>query len=209
MKHTWLAFSFCQMSFALTPDLLQKILPAASKTNVTFAVPHFDKAMKHYGIIELKDMAAFFANVAVESASLKDMKERGGSRYLNDMYDTRTDLGNTPEKDGDGEKWAGHGYIQVTGYHNHMQAAKEFGKKPEEIAAWLQTHAGAAWSACWYWKSRSLSAIMAKPDMWRGNRGRFKGLDPFTYCCVAVNGGLTHINERRSKYEVAKKALGI
>ncbi len=37
------------------------------------------------------------------------------------QYDTRTDLGNTPEKDGDGVLFAGRGYVQITGRNNYRR----------------------------------------------------------------------------------------
>lgn len=44
-------------------------------------------------------------------------------------------LGNTPEADGDGVRYAGRGYVQITGLYNYKRASKELGidlvKNPE------------------------------------------------------------------------------
>jgi hypothetical protein len=50
--------------------------------------------------------------------SFQPVEEMGGVGYLNRMYDTRTDLGNTPQRDGDGARYAGDGYVQNTGATN-------------------------------------------------------------------------------------------
>lgn len=55
-------------------------------------------------------------NVYVKS--FQPVEEMGGNAYLNRMYDTRTDLGNTRAKDGDGARNAGDGYVQNTGGTN-------------------------------------------------------------------------------------------
>lgn len=50
--------------------------------------------------------------------SFQPVEEMGGNAYLNRMYDTRTDLGNTAARDGDGAKYGGDGYVQNTGGNN-------------------------------------------------------------------------------------------
>lgn len=189
----------------LTPELLKKCMPNASLTNCTFAAPHLEKAMAHYKINTLERRAAFLAQLAHESGSLRYMAEIANGL----AYEGRKDLGNTSP--GDGVKFKGHGYIQVTGKANHQEAMEEFGKASlEETALWLQTHAGASWSAAWFWFKTGLNTIADKTDMWRGDRGKkFKGLDKFTYICVSVNGGLNGIVDRRDHYARIRKALGI
>lgn len=59
-----------------------------------------------------------------DNCSFLPIKELGGDAYLNKLYDKRTDLGNTPEADGDGARWAGRGLIQTTGHDNYVKVAQ-------------------------------------------------------------------------------------
>jgi hypothetical protein len=81
--------------------------------------------------VAIQIMSYFLATVAHETTikmkiggknffvkSFQPVEEMGGTAYLNRMYDTRTDLGNTPARDGDGAKYAGDGYVQNTGLTN-------------------------------------------------------------------------------------------
>ena len=86
------------------------------------------------------------------------MKERGGAKYFKKMYDrvraprTARILGNTQA--GDAERYAGRGFIQITGRSNYTQAARALGidlvNKPQ-LAARPDI---AAKIAVWYWKTR-------------------------------------------------------
>jgi putative chitinase len=187
----------------MTVDLLRKCLPYASDKNFNAAAPHLIRAMVHYKIDTQQRQAPFLANVAHESGSLEYTEEIASG----DAYDTRTDLGNTPEKDGDGRKWKGHGYFETTGYFNHLKAAKEFGKTIEEIGPWLETHAGASWSAAFFWDDNALNQIADKPDSWTGNRGKFKNLTKFEYIVVVINGGLTHLDRRLKHLRLIQSVL--
>jgi len=58
--------------------------------------------------------------------TMQPITEYGGVRYF-DKYDTgklAAALGNTPEKDGDGFKYRGRGYVQLTGLANYIRAGK-------------------------------------------------------------------------------------
>lgn len=58
--------------------------------------------------------------------AMQPVREKGGHAYL-DKYDTgrlAKILGNTPEDDDDGQKYAGQGDVQLTGYANYLKATK-------------------------------------------------------------------------------------
>lgn len=59
--------------------------------------------------------AMWFAQVFHESGGLFYTEEIASG----DAYDTRTDLGNTPQVDGDGRLYKGRSFIQVTGKNNY------------------------------------------------------------------------------------------
>lgn len=61
--------------------------------------------------------------------TLQPVKELGGHRYLA-KYDTgrlAAQLGNTPAADGDGQLYAGRGYVQLTGRANYRKAGQKLG----------------------------------------------------------------------------------
>lgn len=79
----------------------------------------------------LRNQAAYvLATAKWESAhTMKPISERGGVAYF-DKYDTgklAQNLGNTPEKDGDGYFFRGRGYVQITGRANYAKASKKLG----------------------------------------------------------------------------------
>lgn len=71
---------------------------------------------------------AALATTAVETAwTFLPIHEYGSDKYLNRLYDTRTDLGNTPELDGDGAQYCGRGFIQITGKSNYESYGRLIG----------------------------------------------------------------------------------
>ena len=61
--------------------------------------------------------------------TFKPIKEYGGDKYLS-KYDTgrlAKALGNTPQADGDGIKYAGRGYVMITGMYNYKFAGEQLG----------------------------------------------------------------------------------
>lgn len=61
--------------------------------------------------------------------TMQPITEYGGRKYF-DKYDTgklAKALGNTPEKDGDGYRYRGRGYVQITGRANYAKAGKKLG----------------------------------------------------------------------------------
>ena len=77
------------------------------------------------------DEAAYMLATAYHEtrATMQPIYEDGSKAYF-DKYDTgklAAQLGNTPEKDGDGYLWRGRGFVQLTGHDNYAKASKELG----------------------------------------------------------------------------------
>lgn len=180
----------------ITAQQLLQILPNAGKQAGVFASA-LNLAMDRYQINTPLRMAAFIAQVGHESGQFRYVRELGGDQYLS-KYDTGTlakRLGNTPEADGDGQKYRGRGLIQITGHTNYLACSKAlFGddrllRTPEllEQAEW------ACKSAAWYWNSRDINTP--------ADAGDFKTVTR------RINGGLNGLAERLEFYKRAKKVL--
>jgi putative chitinase len=113
------------------------------------------------GMVE-EELAQFLAQCAHETLNFKKMVESGSANYFK-RYEKKyapkraKRLGNIYA--GDGARYKGRGYIQLTGRYNYALAEKALGlplvKKPE-LAAEPDI---AAKIAVWYWKSRVKSSV--------------------------------------------------
>ena len=103
------------------------------------------------------ELAQFMAQCAHESADFAHLKEIGGSLDFK-KYDPRFApkkakvLGNT--KAGDGAKFKGRGFIQITGRDNYRMAGSALGLPLEEKPELASNPAVAAKIAVWYWQTR-------------------------------------------------------
>lgn len=149
----------------ITLDQLKKIIPNAGPRAGVFLVPMND-AMDEFGIDTPARQAAFLAQVAVESGSLRYVSEIWGPTAAQRSYNSRADLGNTnpaavriAKQHGStpGSWWKGHGLIQITGYDNHLDCGKALGLDLLNNPALICTPQGACRSAAWFWKEHGLN----------------------------------------------------
>ena len=177
------------------PQLLQ-ILPNAGKQAGVF-VPGLNATMGKYAIITRLRITAFIAQIGHESGQLRFVRELGGDTYLA-KYDTgrlAQRLGNTPEADGDGQKYRGRGLIQVTGRANYQACSEAlFGdSRLLNTPELLEQPVYAAMSAGWYWQRAGLNTLADKGD--------------FLAITKKINGGTNGLPDREELYERALKVL--
>ena len=144
----------------ITSQQLLQILPNAGKQAGVFASA-LSLAMDKYQINTRLRMAAFVAQVGHESGQFRYVRELGGDQYLS-KYDTGTlaaRLGNTPEADGDGQKYRGRGLIQITGRANYAECGEALGLDLINHPELLEQPQHACMSAAWFWASRGLSTL--------------------------------------------------
>lgn len=108
--------------------------------------------------IQGTELAQFLAQCAHESADFKNMEEIGTPAYFARKYDpkyapkTARILGNTEV--GDGERYKGRGFIQLTGRDNYKRAGAALNLPLEANPALAARPDVAAVVAVWYWKNR-------------------------------------------------------
>jgi putative chitinase len=127
---------------------------------------------------------------AAQAAEYAHNQERIASR----VYGGR--MGNGSESTGEGWKYRGRGFIQITGKNNYtafdsdMQARGACIINPDI----LSTLEMAAMSAAWYWWKNNIDALADTP-----------GIEDET---KAVNGGLNGLEDRQKHYNAEGNILG-
>ena len=151
--------------------------------------------MVRFQIVGTKRIAAFIAQIGHESGQFRYVRELGNDQYLS-KYDTGTlakRLGNTPEADGDGQKYRGRGLIQITGRANYMLCGEALALDLINQPELLEKPQHACMSAAWFWASRGLNTL--------ADAGQF---DTITR---RINGGQNGAADRQALYARALKVL--
>lgn len=130
-------------------DELQKIMPYAGKRAEAFIGP-LNTAMMEYAIDNPARQAAFLAQIAHESGSLKYVRELADGA----AYNFRSDLGNT--EPGDGPRYKGRGLIQITGRSNYKACGDALGVDLVGNPELLEGPDLACLSAAWFWRNARL-----------------------------------------------------
>jgi len=162
------------------------------------------KTMTEFNITTKQRQAMFLAQLLHESAMLTTLSEnlnysakgltitfkkyftaakaaqyaRQPQRIANLVYANR--MGNGTEASGDGWRYRGRGFIQLTGKNNYVNCGKGLGVDLIKNPDYLLTPEGAARSAGWFWQSRNLNVTADNNDI-RENTSLinvlFNGLD--------------------------------
>lgn len=153
-------------------------------------------AVEQYGeFADLTDactLVHFYAQLAHESAGFRYDREIWGPTPAQKRYDTRTDLGNTAARDGDGKLYMGRTGIQVTGKHNYREFRDwciHHGLDAPDFVAYPQRINDDPWEGLapiWYWLTRNIS-----------RKARTSGIRSVTY---AINGGYNGLADRKRLY---------
>jgi putative chitinase len=141
------------MSYKITEDQLSLVYKNSTRKNRELYLPFINSYLAEYDINTLPRIRMFLAQVGHESGELRYNEEIASG----DAYDTRVDLGNTPEKDGDGRLFKGRGLIQITGKANYLKASKAFGINFIQHPELLSEPEFAVLAAMWWWKEHGLN----------------------------------------------------
>jgi predicted chitinase/LysM repeat protein len=146
------------------------------------------------GITDPTELAAFLAQCAHESHDFKSMVEYGGSLDFR-KYDPKfapkkaRALGNT--KAGDGARYKGRGYIQLTGRYNYKRAGQALGLPLEKNPELAEKPEIAAKIAVWFWQQR----VQPRVDNFNDVRAVTKPINP----------GLNGLQDRKEAFADFKK----
>ncbi len=148
-------------------------------------VDHFPQAMWDYEIRTPEQVAHFISQCCHESDHFRTVKEYADGS----AYEGRRDLGNTQA--GDGKRFRGRGYIQVTGRANYTAMAEELGVDLVNQPTLLETDLElAAYASTAWWYKNNVNNII--------NQGGTVN-DVAKKVTKRVNGGYNHLKERQEK----------
>jgi predicted chitinase len=151
----------------------------AGPQTATAQAPLAAVAMREVGITTQRRARYFIAQVMHESGGLFYREELASG----DAYEGRSDLGNTHP--GDGRRYKGRGWIQLTGRGNYREAGRALGL-PLESNPDLASTSKVAWRiAAWYWKTRGLNEL--------ADSGNFDAVTR------RINGGTNGAADRRRR----------
>lgn len=192
----------------VTFEQLLAIMPA-SAARIGLYIEHLNAAMEEFEINTPARIAAFLAQVGHESMEFKHVRElASGAAYDTGRLAQR--LGNTPEADGDGQRYRGRGLIQITGRRNHRRCGEALGVDLIAQPELLERPDLACRSAAWFWvkgAGQNLSPAAQQRcavgcdlnDM--ADRGDFLGIT------LAINGGTNGLADRERLHARALAAL--
>ena len=146
-------------------------------------------AAKAAGIKDPTELAQFMAQMAHESGDFKYLQEIWGPTSAQKGYEGRKDLGNT--QSGDGYKFRGRGYVQLTGRANYRSFGAQIGVDLENNPDLASQPDIAARLAIAYWNTRVKS--------------RISDFDNTRAVTRLINGGFNGLSDRQAKYRKYKE----
>ena len=205
----------------MTPEQLKEIMPSMPLERARALLPALVETCQRFGITTRLQVAAFLAQTGMES---------GAYRYLEELatgedYEGRA--GNP--QPGDGRRYKGRGWIQLTFRLNYRKAGRELGLNLEENPEQVARYPAAALVSGWFWRRGSASGDLnvyadigpqvVPPDspVWArvaGGKDNFfrkwrRDVPPtgFDICTYGVNGGFNGKDARDAIYARALQVL--
>lgn len=140
--------------------------------NVERYWPAIQTACVENGLVDRAALIAVLATIATEVASFQPIDELGGDAYFTAHYEGRADLGNT--KPGDGARYHGRGFIQITGRANYHSYGQKLGVSLEADPALALDPLVAARMLARYFKDHNIAAAAEAGD-WQLVRKKVNG----------------------------------
>ncbi len=177
----------------LTEDQLGRIVNRMSyKPKQGDVVDALNTGMDEAEINTPLRIAMYLAQILTETGGFKYFVEQGNVGYFQ-KYEGRADLGNLVR--GDGYKYRGRGFIQITGRSNYGQAGASLKLDLIGNPDMAKDLGPAARIAGWFWRTNGLNGPSDAGNIRKVTR--------------RINGGYTGLEDRIAWYEKAKDAFGI
>lgn len=156
----------------LDPNKVASLLGSPVE-NVRKSLPQILKALNEAGIKDRNAIIAVLATIRTEVGSFMPIHEYGGPSYWA-RYNGRSDLGNV--RPGDGVRYHGRGFIQLTGRHNYRTYGQRIGVNLEKHPNKALNPKVAAEVLIEYFKARGIPDMARRGD-WYGVRRAVNGGD--------------------------------
>lgn len=180
-----------------------KAVGCTAAANVQTLLPYLSEACATFGINTPAAQLCFLAQVSHESGSFFYTEELASGA----AYEGRKDLGNTVP--GDGVRFKGRGFIQITGRANYGAVGQALGadfiSNPTLLGAKNSEACSpdqlryAALSAGWFWNRCGLTAIADRIDLTK-SVDEEPNLDLFKEITRKINGGYNGLPDRLHKF---------
>jgi predicted chitinase/peptidoglycan hydrolase-like protein with peptidoglycan-binding domain len=203
----------------VTPEMLAAVALRTPRALLESLAAPMSAACARFGIDTPVRRAAFLSQCAHESGGFAKREEnlsyraerlmkvwpkrfptlavarqfaRMPEKLANSVYANR--MGNGPPESGDGWRFRGRGFKQLTGRSNYTAFADAIGRKVDEVPDYITTDEGACMSAGWFWSSNKLN--------------RFADSRDIRTLTERINGGLLGLDERTALFTAACRACG-
>jgi putative chitinase len=187
----------------LTPDQLHKLFPGLPPAKCSAYAEPFVAALEQGEVDSRQRACAFVAQLGHESGDLAHLREIWGPTPAQSRYDVRADLGNTPERDGDGERFKGRGGLQRTGRKNYQRFKDATGVDVIAHPELLERPEYAFRSDALFWTDNNLNRLADRLTL----RGDAADLAVFDQITRRINGGYNGRVDRQRRYLVAAATL--
>lgn len=164
---------------------IRRVTPNLSEQQARTIADALGPAFQQYGITTSKRAAAAVAQFAEESASFRTTTEYASGAE----YEGRRDLGNIHK--GDGVRFKGRGYIQITGRANYEAVSRAFGHDFLAHPADLAQPEWAAKASAWWWQAHGCNGLADAGD--------------FVALTRRINGGTNGLALRQTYWARAKR----
>jgi hypothetical protein len=114
-----------------TVDVVRRMFPQTPMANIALNLPFVLDGLRIRGLVDRQMALMALATIRAETEGFVPIDE-GRSRFNTrhtpfDRYEGRSDLGNNQR--GDGPRFKGRGYVQLTGRHNYTRVGQQIGKQ--------------------------------------------------------------------------------
>lgn len=171
----------------ITKSQLLRAIPELYKPRLDEFVASFNQWATTFEITTPLRVAMYMAQVFHESGSLRYVEElASGAAY--DTGPKAKALGNTPEKDGDGQLFKGRGFIQLTGranyeaFNNSDVCTEDVMANPKLVAKFPLNQV----ASMWFWEKNHLNQCADDGDIEKATR--------------IINGGMNGLSNRKFLY---------